>query len=63
MVFLRIQRKSMKEDACKQRLTIERRNPLSTDLWVKPNEWLSRICFIVLYFVADGPFTADGGLL
>ena len=27
------------------------------------DERLSRIYFIVIYFVADGSFTADGGLL
>ena len=35
VVFLRIQRKSMKK-GCMQRFSIERSNPLSTDLWVKP---------------------------
>ena len=51
MVFLRVQRKSMKEDAC-------------TDLWAKTSdERLSRIFLIVLSFVADRSFTADGGLL
>ena len=47
-----------------QRFMIERSNPLSTDLCLKPsNERLSRIYFVVLYFVADRSFTADGGLL
>ena len=47
-----------------QRFTIERRNPLSTDLWRKTSdEWLPRICFMVLYFVSIGSFSSDGGLL
>ena len=35
VVFLRVQRKSKKR-GCKQRFAIERGNPLSTDLWRKP---------------------------
>ena len=35
VVFLRIQRKSIKGD-CMRRFMVERGNPLSTDLWVKP---------------------------
>ena len=47
-----------------QRFTMERGNPLSTDLWRKlqTNDF-HEFVFIVLYFVAIGSFTADGGLL
>ena len=47
-----------------QRFMIERGNPLSTDLWLKPqtNDF-HEFVFLVLHFVADRSFTADGGLL
>ena len=38
--------------------------PVVFGLWIKPQtNGFSRIVFIVLYFVAIGSFTADGGLL
>ena len=54
--------KKDKERGCMQRFMIERCNPLSTDLWVKPqtNDYHE---FILFYFVADRSFTADAGLL
>ena len=43
---------------------IERGNPLLTELWVKPQtNGFHEFVFVVLYFVAIGSFTADGGLL
>ena len=56
--------KKVNQRGCMQRFMIERCNPLSTDLWVKPQtNGLHEFIFIVLYFVADRSFTADGGLL
>ena len=56
--------KKVNKRGCMQRLMIERSSPLSTDFLAKTSdERLSRISFIVLYFVADSSFTADGGLL
>ena len=43
-----------------QSFTIERGNPLLTDLWVKPQ---TKGFNEVFYFVTDRSFTADGGLL
>ena len=54
--------KKVNERGCTQRFMIERCSPLSADLWVKPqtNNFHE---FNLLYFVADGSFTDDGGLL
>ena len=59
MVFQRIQRKSMKEDACKGL----RSNGATRCLQIF-GENLRRMAFTNLfYFVANRSFTADGGLL
>ena len=59
MVFLRIQRKSMKEDACKGL-----RSNGATRCPQIFGENLRRMAFTnSFYFVADGSFTADGGLV
>ena len=52
--------KKVNERGCMQRFTIERGNPLSTDLWVKPQ---TKGFHEFFYFVTDRSFTADGGLL
>ena len=62
VVFIRIQRKSIKEDACKD-LWYNGETSGVRSLDITSDERLSRICFIVLYFVAIGSFTADVGLL
>ena len=47
-----------------QRFIIDRGNPLSADLWVKPQRnGFREFLFNILYFVADRSFTADDGLL
>ena len=63
MEFIIIQRMWINEDACKND-TIERRNPLCSVFGLNPhtNDFHGFV-FIVLYFVTDGSFTADGGLL
>ena len=59
MVFLRIQSKSMKEDACKGL----RSNGAARCLQIF-DENLRRMAFTNLFYVvADRSFTADGGLL
>ena len=55
MVFTIIQRKSINEDSCKD---------FVFGLWIKPQTSdFHEFVFTVLYFVAIGSFTADGGLL
>ena len=59
VVFLRIKKQSMKEDACKGL----RSNGATRFLQIF-GENLRQMAFTNLfYFVADGSFTADGGLL
>ena len=55
--------KKVNERGCMQTFMTERGNPLSTDLWVKPQMNGFHDFFIVLYFVADGSFTAVSCLL
>ena len=50
--------KKVNERGCMQRFMIERSNPLSTELWRKPQ---TNVIHEFIYFVADGSFTADGG--
>ena len=52
--------KKVNERGCMQRFMIERSNPLTTDLWVKPQ---MKGFHEFILFVADRSFTADGGLL
>ena len=60
VVFLRIQRKSLKEDASKG-LRSNGDDPLFTELWRKPQT--NGFYEFILFFVTDRSFTADGGLL
>ena len=56
--------KKVDKRGCMQRFVIERRKPGVFGLWIKPQtNGFHEFVFIVLYFVADGSFTADGGLL
>ena len=63
MVFLRFQRK-VDDRGCMQRFYDRTGKPVCVPSLDKASdERLSRIYFIVLYFVADRSFTADVGLL
>ena len=53
--------KKVNKRACMERFTIEGDDLLFTDLWRKPQTNGSHE--LILFFVADGSFTADGGLL
>ena len=53
--------KESQERRGKQRLVIERGNPLFTELWWKPQT--NGCQEFILFFVTDRSFTVDGGLL